>query len=403
MKTPTIVFFVCLFILIGFTACENERIDPLLEESIENPLDNESDEEPEGEEEGSGNDDEGGSDGSGDGNNDGNGDGGNDGSGDGNNDGNGDGGNDGSGDGNNDGSGDGNNDGNGDGGNDGSGDGGNDGNGDGNNDDSGDGNGGDGNNDGGDGMGDGNEPTVSDYFPLTTSNQWNYNVDFDDTVNNETFNRSDSYSISGTTTINGLPYYTITAAQPASGIMTNIFDNSSVRMTDDQLFIDGSITFPAEGLEDFEVNLSNIMLYDKAMANGTVLSTFSDTYEQVIDGGITLTFDYIVESVQGNLIDTAMANGVNYEDVITSTLTVFLRITASGTVAGIPITLELLKPKDVLVIKNMYANAVGLISSNSTLDYQLEDFSSFGVNLPYNETVNVLSTQVLSSATLIEN
>ncbi len=376
--TYVLLFF---FLLIGSAACETERLDPVLEESIDNPTDNSDDES--GDEEGNDGD---GNDGSGDGN-DGSGDGdGNDGSGDGN-DGSGDGdGNDGSGDGN-DGSGDGD-------GNDGSGDG---------NDGSGDGDG-----DGGDGMGDGNgdgtdDPMTSDYFPLATDNRWNYSVAIEDRVNSENFNRNDSFYTSGMTTVNGLPYFTLLAEQPAAATMTNIFHDSSVRSAEERLTISGNISFPAEGLEDFIIELSDVLLYDKNVAAGNEISSFSNTYEQTLDGGITLEFRYTVRSLQGEIITNTMVAGTSYDDVISSSLIIDLRIIASGSINGIPVTVDLLRPKDVLVIENLYADQVGLISSTTTLDYQLEDFSSFGVNLPYNETVNVVSFQELTSAVLTGN
>ncbi|NER16519.1 hypothetical protein [Spongiivirga citrea] len=373
MKLRISSIFLFLFLIVGLAACENERLDPILEEALDNPTDGETDSDDDSEEEGDGSGDaDGNGDGDGSGDADGNGDGNGDGSGDG--------------DGNGDGSGDG--DGNGDGMG-----------GDGNGDGSGDGMGGDGN---GDGTG-GDEPMTSDYFPLVTDNRWNYAVAIEDRVNNENFSRDDSFYISGTTMVNGLPYFTVTAEQPAAAIMTNIFDNSSIRSAEEKLNITGSISFPAEGLEDFVVDLTDVILYDKNISAGSELTSFSDTYEQSLDGGITLEFQYTVRSIQGELIANAMVAGVSYDDVITSSLIIDLRIIASGNIGGVPVTVDLLRPKDVLVIENTYADQIGLISSTSTLNYQLEDFSSFGVDLPYNTMVDVVSFQELTSSVLMGN
>ena len=59
-----------------------------------------------------------------------------------------------------------------------------------------------------------------------------------------------------------------------------------------------------------------------------------------------------------------------------------LSISANIEILGTIIQIPILQAQDVVLSKNYFASSVGLIYSDSLIEYQLEDLSSLGIDLP---------------------
>jgi hypothetical protein len=93
-------------------------------------------------------------------------------------------------------------------------------------------------------------------------------------------------------------------------------------------------------------------------------------------------------------------NGTAYTDVIHSQLLITASITTDITIVGFTQEIPLLAPQEVIVIDNYWAKDIGLIKSDSQLDYSLEDFSALGVTLPVPQSASILTEQDLTAYTI---
>ena len=118
------------------------------------------------------------------------------------------------------------------------------------------------------------------YFPSSLNNYWNFNVVNTDNDTNESTVSTDSlYVASETGTIFSLG---VNDNMVANGTMDSFLTNGNLTPTENNLIFNGTLELPPEisNLVDFEINLSNVVLYDTEAALGAELSSNSNTIEQ---------------------------------------------------------------------------------------------------------------------------
>lgn len=249
--------------------------------------------------------------------------------------------------------------------------------------------------------GDNPDPIITipgaDYFPLAIANYWTYDVNGVDNGTNQDFTGRDSLYITGTTTINTQSYFDLDASMESIGVMTGILSTGSIRNDSNRMYLTGSLNIPFEGLEGFNIELDDTVLFDDKAQADFVLSEFSGQLTDTVQG-FPITATYTLKSINGSSLSSYAVNENTYENVIRSKLIVEVSITSKAEVLGQTITFDLLKPQNVLTIENTYANGVGLVESDSEISYQLEDFSSLGVEFPFPSTVSIISRQELDIA-----
>ena len=61
-----------------------------------------------------------------------------------------------------------------------------------------------------------------------------------------------------------------------------------------------------------------------------------------------------------------------------------LKVSTVYTIPGVntPITVPILNPQDVIVSTQYYAEGIGMIYAKTEINYQLNDFSQAGIELP---------------------
>lgn len=242
----------------------------------------------------------------------------------------------------------------------------------------------------------------ADYFPLAIEDYWTYDVNGTDNATNQDFTGRDSLYIAGTTTINARSYFNLNASMESIGVMTDILSTGSIRNDDNRMYLTGSLNIPFEGLEGFNIELDDIVLFDDEVQADFVLSEYGGALTETVQG-FPITATYTLKSINGSAASNYAVNGNTYENVIGSKLIVEVSITTDVEILGQTITFDLLKPQNVLIIENTYANGVGLVESDSEISYQLEDFSSLGVEFPFPSTVSITSRQELDIAVVTGN
>jgi len=233
----------------------------------------------------------------------------------------------------------------------------------------------------------------ADYYPLLIDNYWNYSVTNSNLDLNETQNTRDSlYVASASANSFGLAVNGI-----ANGTMNTILTQMSLMPSENMLTGSGSITFPFEGLEDFQIGIENAILFNSNSPANTVLSEFEGVIEQVIEG-LPITATYKVKTIQGGTSATLFLNNQSYDNVIESFLTLELTITTNvEVIPGSVIEVLILDTQNVLEITNYFVEDIGLVRSEADISYVLEDFSQIGITLPIAGSLNASSLQVLDS------
>jgi hypothetical protein len=219
------------------------------------------------------------------------------------------------------------------------------------------------------------EVTIVNYYPLKANSYWTYNNMSDQGVNR------DSIYVAGTQGTNT----NLDALPPANGLMTTVLSGNSnvVRTTETQLILNGELSSPIdiEGFPDITIPLNDVILYDTGAAVNTELSSISGVIVETISN-IPLNINYVTSTKQAETLSSYTVAGQSFNDVIVSKVVLNLAIIAEISIGTITLEVPLLSAQDILVVTNYYAANVGLIYSESHIEYHLEDLSATGIELP---------------------
>jgi hypothetical protein len=240
---------------------------------------------------------------------------------------------------------------------------------------------------------DDNLTNSGNYFPLTLDNYWNYNV----TNSNLDLNQSQSTRDSLYVNEYGLAINGI-----ATGTMNTILTQMDLTRTATRLSGTGNITFPFEGLDDFQIGVTDAQFYNTTVSTNNPLSSVEGIIEQTIEG-LPITASYTLKTTQGASFPSLFLNSINYENVIESSIILELTITTQvEVIPGNFIEVLILDTQNVLEISNHYAKDIGLVQSEADISYHLEDFSSIGITLPVAGSLNATSLQTLDTYVVAE-
>ena len=219
------------------------------------------------------------------------------------------------------------------------------------------------------------------YFPSSLNNYWIYDVMSTDNSINETTVSTDSlYVISETATTFTLD---VNDNMMANGAMDSFLTNGILTPTENNLTLNGTLELPPEisDLVDFEINLSNVILYDTEATLGAELSSNSNTIEQDFNG-IPISINYELTTNALGFSESMTLNGETYSNVISSDLKLNLSVIATIDVSGFPIDIAILESQDVLSITNYYVQSIGLVRSESESSYEISDaFQLTGIEI----------------------
>ena len=240
-----------------------------------------------------------------------------------------------------------------------------------------------------------NDPTnenpntvAGNYFPLTVSDYWNYDVENTNNTTSETTMSTDNlYVISETAGVYDLD---VNNGLIANGTMDSYLSNVSLARNETTLISNGALELPAEisDLIDFEININNIVLYDTEANNDVELSSNSSSVQQDFNG-VPVTISYTLFSKSVDFSEEMMINGSNYDNVLTTKLVLNLNVAATLSVQGIPFNINIIEPQNVLVITNYFSKNIGLIKAEANTSYTISptaisalELAGFEINVP---------------------
>jgi len=234
-------------------------------------------------------------------------------------------------------------------------------------------------------------PTEETYnfFPLTSGTYWTYDNESDQETTR------DSLYVSGIEEINGVAHTLLSAEEPASGFMTVLLSQNLVRTTETSLLLTGELGAPpVEGFPEIIIPLVDFELYNSEASVNELLSETTGEIEQTIED-IPLVIAYSIKTIQRETFENGYS-GFS-ESVISSELIVNLSITAIIEFNGITIPIPILQAQDVVTVTNYYADEIGLINSDTLIEYELEDLSDLGIVLPIPQQDSSSATQVIDT------
>ena len=247
-----------------------------------------------------------------------------------------------------------------------------------------------------------NETFTGNFFPLTTNNEWRYEVNNTDNDTNTTETNEDVLTVESESS-NG---FTLTAndGTVAYGTMSNILTTGELTRTETTLATNGSLSLPIDGL-DFSIDFNNALLYDTQASLNTELSSQTDSFTQDLQG-FPITITYELTSTQLENLNNLSVLNTNYDTVTSANITLRLSVSTTVTVGGFSQTLSLIDMQDVMSVDAFYAKNVGLISADAQIGYTLNAntltlLELAGIeltNLP--TSMSVTNTQELTTYTL---
>lgn len=248
---------------------------------------------------------------------------------------------------------------------------------------------------------DDNETKVvtGDYFPSTETSYWNYNV----VVKNNNDNTSEDYvDFLSVDITSGTSFdLEVNNGSSAYGTMSGILANSSLTRTDSKLLIDGQIDMPIIGIDDITIDLNNVILYDLNADNNEVLNEITKEFTQTINN-IPLTFSYTLTFNKLKDQSSKSVNSTTYTDVTSGNILLTMSVSTTIEVQGADKEFELLSDKDVLSIDSYFAENVGLIQSESVIDYEFDEttillLEALDVEFDFETSKSVSNTQTITS------
>lgn len=220
---------------------------------------------------------------------------------------------------------------------------------------------------------------TSSFLPLTATSAWVYDVNLD----GQTVGR-DSLYVNGETTISGKTYQKLNTKEMPTGFYTNALNNNNVRKEGDKLVITGATGL---GLDEFfpvSIAVTDFVMFKENSGNNSELDAISGVIEQDLQG-FPLKIDYNLKSVfKESLASFTVPGGESYTNVKVMKLVANLKITTDYLVPVIntSVTIAVLNPQDVIVSTQYYAEGVGMIYSKTDVNFTLNDFSQFNIELP---------------------
>jgi hypothetical protein len=219
------------------------------------------------------------------------------------------------------------------------------------------------------GCDDSSSTSTSAFFPLTATSAWVYDV----SVDAQNIGR-DSLFVNGETVINGNTYQNLKTKSTPNGFYTSILNNNSVRKEGDKLLITGTTGVAPNEFLPIDIDVTDFVLFKENSTNNAQLDAISGVVEQELQN-LPLKIEYNLKSVFKESLATYTVPGrESYTNI--KVIQLLLPVINS------PITITILSPQDVIVSTQYYAEGIGMIYSKTDVNFQVNDFSQFNIDLP---------------------
>lgn len=222
--------------------------------------------------------------------------------------------------------------------------------------------------------------SVADYFPLTDGNYWTYIVTSSD---NQSPNQ-DSLYVANDTVINAKTYKKMKTLNTPFGFYSNSLRNNGLRKENGVIYLTGNAGLNLGAALPINLSVTDLIIFKESATLNQELGSVSGVINQDFQG-YPLVINYTLKTTALETLPTYISGTDEvYTDVKKVKTTLNLKISTTVTVPGIPIPLAvpLLNTQDVVSSTQYYAKNIGMIFANTTISYELQDFSQFGIILP---------------------
>jgi hypothetical protein len=223
-----------------------------------------------------------------------------------------------------------------------------------------------------------NITTFTDALPLNTGNYWTYDVV-------GATNTRDSLYIFGDETVGAHTYKKFKNRNNiATGFYCSSLNNNNVRKDAGKLLLTGNLsllqamTLPT-GLD---LSVTDFIIFKESATNGEILSEKTGTFQQTISS-LPITIEYRLRSIGGeNFPSYTSPNNDVYPNVKSTKIVVSLKITSTQTIAGFPITINILPQQDVVVSTQYLSKNIGIVYTKTNTNFTLNATIAAQIGLP---------------------
>lgn len=236
-----------------------------------------------------------------------------------------------------------------------------------------------------DNEGSSNTTETSDFtnaLPLNNGNYWTYDV-----VGNTT--TRDSLYISGDTLI---PPHTYKKFKNRNNIATGFYctsvNNNGVRKDGGKLLLSGDFSFGQSATlpVGLDLNLVDFIIFKEYATNGEVLNEKTGSFQQNFNG-TPLTIEYKLKSVGGeNFASFTSPDGDIFPNVKSTKVILNLKVTTTQVFAGIPVTITVLQPQDVVTSTQYLSKNIGVVYTNTLTTYTVDSTIATQLGIPPTNT-----------------
>ena len=235
------------------------------------------------------------------------------------------------------------------------------------------------------------------YLPLKETSYWIYDV------KSSTLNERDSLYVDSDITINSKAYKSLKTLDAPFGFYSNSLRNNGLRKDGNSLLLSGS--FGNNTIDQLPLNiaLDDFVIFKEDAPNNTILSSVSEEINTVINGysayPLKLTYNLKSKAIE-TLPSYKATNGTVYNEVKTIETVLNLEISTSITIPGIGmIPFKIMRAQDIVTSKQYYAKNIGMVYAKTTINYQLEDFSSLPITItiPIPQSFNDVQEEILDN------
>ena len=219
-------------------------------------------------------------------------------------------------------------------------------------------------------------------LPLNNGNYWTYDV-----VGTAT--TRDSLYISGDTIIAPNTYKKFKNKDNVStGFYCSSVNNNGVRKEGGKLLLSGDFSF-GQGATlpiGLDLNLVDFIIFKEYASLGEVINEKTGSFVQDFNG-MPLTIEYKLKSIGGeNFANYTSPNSINYTNVKSTKIVLNLKVTTTQVFAGIPVTLVVLQPQDVITSTQYLSKSIGVVYTNTLTTYNLDAAIATQLGIPPTNT-----------------
>ena len=211
------------------------------------------------------------------------------------------------------------------------------------------------------------------YLPLSAGNFWTYKVIGIAATRDSLFVQKD-------TTIRGTNYKKMSTKVIPNGFFCSGLNGNSVRKNNDKILISGKSNLGFISNLPLNVELLDFVVFKEVTNANEEIDSKSGTIEQTISG-FPLKIEYTLKTIGLTpLTGFTTSEGKTFADVKPIKAIATVKISYTGTIAGVPISVPILNSQDVVTSIQYFAKNKGVVYAKTVVSYQLQPLPP-GVNL----------------------